>query len=80
MRYLIPLKHIMLEITSVFWMKCDSYNSYTTTFEENKGEIELSKEPNYTPRTKHISTKWNHFREHIKQGTPKIVYIETNDQ
>ena len=40
---LIPLRHIMLEVSSVFWMKCDSYNSYTTTFEDNTGEIDLEK-------------------------------------
>ena len=61
-------------------MKCDSYNSYTTTFEDNKGAIELAKEPKYRPRTKHISIKWHHFREHIKRGTSKIVYIETYKQ
>ena len=45
LRYLIPLRHIMLEVSSLFGMKCDSCNSYTTTFEDNKGEIELAKEP-----------------------------------
>ena len=80
MRYLIPLRHIMLEVSSVFGMKCDLCNSYTTTFEDNNGAIELAKEPKYRPRTKNISIKWNNFREHIKQGTSKIVYIETNEQ
>ena len=68
----------MLEVSSIFGMKCDSCNSYTTTFEENKGAIELEKEPKYRPRTKHISIKWHHFREHIRQGASKIVYIEKN--
>ena len=73
MRYLIPLRHIMLEVSSVFGMKCDSWNSYTTTFEDNKGPIELLKEPKYRPRTNYLSIKWHHFREHIKQSTSKIV-------
>ena len=51
MRYLIPLIHIMLEVSSVFVMKCDSYNSYTTIFEENKVPIELAKEQKYRPQT-----------------------------
>ena len=68
----------MLEVSSVFRMKCDSYDSYTTNFEENKGEIDISKEPKYRPITKHPSIKWHHFRDHIKQGTSKIFYIETN--
>ena len=62
MRYFIPLRQITLDLSSVFGMKCDSCNSYTNTFEDNKGEIELEKEPKYIPQTKHISVKWNHFR------------------
>ena len=54
---LIPLRHIMLEVSIVFGMKCDLCNSYTTTIENNKVAIELSKEPKYRPRTKHISIK-----------------------
>ena len=42
---------------------------FTTTFEENKGSIELAKETKYRPQKKNISIKWYHFREHIKQGT-----------
>ena len=70
----------MLEISSVFGMIFDSRNSYTTTFEENKGAIQLAKEPKYRPKQSHLSIKWYHFREHTKQGTSNIVYIETNEQ
>ena len=80
MRDFIPLRHIMLEVSSVFGMKRDSCNSYTTTFEDNKGAIKLAKEPKYRPRTKHLSIKCHHFRDHIKQGSSKVVSIETNDQ
>ena len=58
---LIPLRQTMLEVSSVCGMKCDSCNSYTTTFEDNKGEIDLAKEPKYRPQTKHISIKWHHL-------------------
>ena len=57
MRYYIPLRLIMLEVSSVFGIKCDSYNSYTSNFENNKGEIELAKETKYRHRTKHLSIK-----------------------
>ena len=40
MRDLIPLRHIMLEVSSVFGIRCDSCHSYTTTFEYKKGAIE----------------------------------------
>ena len=49
-------------------------------FEDNNGSIDLAKEPQYRPQTKHLSIKWHHFREHIKRGTSKIVYVETNEQ
>ena len=80
MRYLISLRHIMLELSIIFGMKCDWCNSYTTTFEDNKGAIDSAKEPKYRPQTKHLSIKWYHFREYIKQDTSKIVYIERNEE
>ena len=70
----------MLEVSSVFGIKFDLCNSYYTTFKDNKGAIEISKEPKYRTWTKNLSIKWYHFREYIKQGTSKIVYIEKNEQ
>ena len=77
-RYLIPLRQIIFDVSVIFGMEFDFCNSYTTTFKYNKGAIELAKESKYRPRTKNISIKWDHFREHIRQVTSKIVYIETN--
>ena len=78
MRDLIPLRHIMLDVSSVFGTKYGSCNLYTTTFEDNKGVIELVREPNYRPQTKHISVKWHNFREYTRRINSKIFYIETN--
>ena len=75
MTYLIPLRCIMLLVSSVLGIKCDSCNSYTTTYEENKGRIESAKDPNNSTWTKKI-IKWNHLREHIKQSTSKIVILK----
>ena len=36
---LIPLRHIILEVLSVFGIICDSCHSYTTTFEDNKEQL-----------------------------------------
>ena len=70
----------MLELSSLFGMKFDSCNSYTIISRDNKGAVELAKEPKYRPQTKRIFIKWNNFREHIKLGPSKIVYIESNEQ
>ena len=80
MRDLIPLRHIVLEVSIVFGIKCDLCNSYTTIFDDNEVAIELAKEQKYRPRTKYLSIKWHPFRDHIKQGTSKIFYIEANKQ
>ena len=63
----------MFDVSSVFGIKCDSCNSYTITFEDNKGSIEIEKEQRYRPQTKNLSIKWQHFREHIRRCTPKTV-------
>ena len=42
-RDLIPLRYIMLELPSVFWIKCKSQNSYTTTFEGKKEKLSQQK-------------------------------------
>ena len=49
MRDIIPLRLILVDVSSVLGMKFDYCNSYTTTFKENKGAIELSKEPKFIP-------------------------------
>ena len=54
----IILRHIMLEVSSVLGMKCNLCNSYTTTFEENKGTIRFCK------RTK-IQTSYKIFLHKI---------------
>ena len=63
MRDLIPFRQIMLDLSSVFGMKFDSWSLYTRTSKHNKVEIEFAKYPKYIPQTKHIFVKWHHFRE-----------------
>ena len=72
MRYLILLRQILLDASSVFGVKCDSCNSYTTIFKDNKGVIELAKEPKYIPRKKCLSITCNHSLDYIIQVTSKI--------
>ena len=74
------MRHIILEVSGLFGIKCDSCNSYTTTFKDNKGSIEFTKERKYRTQIKHISIKWHHFRKNNKLGTSKIIYIETNEK
>ena len=75
MKYLIPLRKIMLDVSIVFGVKYDSCNSYTTTLEKKRA-IELAKEPKYKTQTIHLSIKWHHFIKHIIQGTSKIAILK----
>ena len=54
-------------------MKCDSYNSYKTTFEKNKGKLIEQKKQNTDLKQKILTSNFI-------QGTLKIVHIEENEQ
>ena len=79
-RDLIPIRTIIKELATILNMDISDSLIRSTVFEDNKGAIELAKEPKYRPRTKHIGLKWHHFREHVKKGTVKILYIDTKEQ
>ena len=49
-------------------------------FEDNNDAIELAKAPKIRHRTKHISLKYNHFREHVQKGLIEINPIDTLEQ
>ena len=40
----------------------------------------LVETPRMRPRTKHIALKYHHFREHVKDGTVWITYLESPRQ
>ena len=64
----------MLKGSSVFGMKCDSCNSYTTTFEDNKGEIELAKEPKYRPKKTSFRQMASFYREYQTRYIKYSIY------
>jgi hypothetical protein len=51
-------------------------------FEDNSGAVELAtsvKSPKMRPRTKHINTKYHHFRQQVQEGRIVIKAIGTED-
>ena len=51
-------------------------------FEDNSGAIELAtsvKNPKMRPRTRHINTKYHHFRNKVQDGTISIHPVSTED-
>ena len=80
LRDLIPLRSILTELGKIMNFKIDTPITHSTVFEDNNGALELAREPKYRPRTKHISIKYHHFREHVKEGKIKIEHVDTNEQ
>ena len=66
MRELIWIRRIVLEVASGFNV---SYNKtsvvHSTVWEDNQGCIAVSKRPDLTARTRHIVTKYHHFKDNI---------------
>jgi hypothetical protein len=49
-------------------------------FDDNSGAVELAKVPQMRPPTKHINTKYHHFRKFVADGLIKIHQVATQDQ
>ena len=66
MRDLILIRSVLKELATVLGLQIDTPITHSTVFEDNNGALELAIEPKYRPRTKHITIKYHHFREHVK--------------
>ena len=80
MRDVIPFMNIMDEINDIYGIVETKPDIKCTLFEDNNGAIELAQTHKYRPRTKHISLKYHHFREHVKNGLVRTLAIDTHDQ
>ena len=51
-------------------------------FEDNSGAVEVAKSaksPKMRPKTKHITTKYHHFRDKLLDGSLEVKAISTID-
>ena len=66
MRELLWIRRLIADIAKGFGV---AYNKHTeiksTVFEDNEGVIHLSKRPDMTPRTRHLSVKYSQFKENL---------------
>jgi hypothetical protein len=57
------------------------YNQpFITLLEDNEGCINLANNPQEFKRTRHIQVKYHFIRNHIKDGTLKLKYVDTANQ
>ena len=80
MRDVIPFMALIEEASSLWSTNMEKPKIICKLFEDNNGALELAKAPKYRPRTKHIALKYHHFREHVSNGSVKILSINTEDQ
>ena len=77
LRDLIPLHNTFDELSKVEFIKRYDRISKTccTACEDNRGALELAREPKFRSRTKHIATKHNHFRHSVSKGKSKCFLL-----
>jgi len=89
-RDLLPLRRILQGIHNLSFIKLSCHNPYDTIsspclppskiFENNNACITLATtEMHFKPRTKHISIKFHHFYDKIRDGTLTVIKIGTNE-
>ena len=79
-RELLPMRELFIELAR--YLNCGDItpNVKCTLFEDNVSAETLANAPKMNPRTKHIATKYHHFRYAVKQGFLKITRIDTSQQ
>lgn len=60
--------------------KPEAADMYIKALCDNSGAIEMAKVPKLRPRTKHMNTKYHHFRDYVKQKKIQIHYVASEDQ
>jgi hypothetical protein len=86
-RELLPLRRILTDISTHSFISFDSRHSTTPSllapskfFEDNNACIVLATtETHFKPRTKHISLKFHHFHDQIKNGNLQVVKVATEN-
>ena len=77
-RELLPLRRILLELSSASPMATTTPLPPSTIYEDNASCITLAhRETQLRPRTKHIALKFHHFRDHVLAGTLRITKVPT---
>ena len=80
MRDVIPLMQLLTEISVILPIYNPDPKVKCKVFEDNESCIAMAKAHKFTPRTKHISIKYHHFRSYVDRGAISIEHISTTEQ
>ena len=80
-RQVIPIMKLLKELKDAGFKVDDTVPTIACrVFEDNSGAIEMASVHKWRPRTKHISTKYHHFRGYVNEGLIKVESISTECQ
>ena len=71
---------LMNKVSSIFDIYLPSTEVFCKLFEDNKSCIAVSESKIFSPRTKHIAIKYNHFRIFVQKNIIRICYIDKREQ
>jgi hypothetical protein len=81
LRNTIPLMRLVDELRNKLQLPMDLIPTVKCkAFEDNSGAVELSNVHKMRPRTKHINTKYHHFRAYVHEKLIKVLQVSANDQ
>ena len=81
-REVLPMMELLQELQQEGLTNKVKPTIHCKVFEDNSGAIEVAtsvKNPKMRPRTKHINTKYHHFRQHVQKGKISIRPVKTED-
>ena len=80
MREVIPLMSLLTEVNCIFEVYNPEPKVMCKIFEDNESCIAMAKTQKFSPRTRHISLKYHHFRRFVEKGIIEIHSIDTAEQ
>ena len=79
-REVIPFLNLIQEISDLFGLPTQKPLFSCKVWEDNESCIKTAKSPKFTPRTKHITIKYHHFRRFVDDARVDIWSIGKTEQ
>jgi len=77
----IPLMDLMKELKGQGFPITESIPKiFSKVYEDNSGALEIATVFELRPRTKHLNTRFHHFRQYQERGEIEIIPIDTTMQ
>ena len=79
-REIIPLMSLLIEINCAFELHNPNPRVLCKILEDNESCIAMAKTQRFSPRTRHMSLKYHHFRSFVEKGIIDILPMDTLEQ